>query len=136
SNEVVGEEIAKHFSSLNLVPTFFFVDPWGYKGLSLGLINSVLQHWGCDCVFFFNYNRVNMGLNNEAVRKHMDALFGQARGDALRRRLSGLSSDDRENLIVEELADSLKQMGGSFVLPFTFKNERGNRTTHHLIFAS
>src|SRR6185437_8159366 len=23
-----------------------------------------------------------------------------------------------------------------FVLPFTFKNEKGNRTTHHLIFAT
>ncbi len=136
SNEEVGEQIAKHFSSLSLVPTFFFVDPWGYKGLSLKLINSVLQNWGCDCVFFFNYNRVNMGLNNEVVRRHMDALFGQARGNALRESLIGLSSSDRENVIVEELANSLKQMGASFVLPFAFKNERGTRTTHHLIFAS
>jgi len=54
SNDVVGEEIAKIFAGINLVPTFFFVDPWGYKGLSLRLINSVLQNWGCDCVFFFN----------------------------------------------------------------------------------
>src|SRR5579872_6854201 len=37
SNEVVGDEIAKQFASLRLVPTFFFVDPWGYKGLSLKL---------------------------------------------------------------------------------------------------
>jgi three-Cys-motif partner protein len=117
SNEIVGDEIAKQFASLTLVPTFFFVDPWGYKGLSLKLINAVLQNWGCDCVFFFNYNRVNMGLNNEAVRKHMDALFGQKRGDSLRAKLSHLSSFDRENLIVEELADSLKEMGASFVLP-------------------
>jgi three-Cys-motif partner protein len=136
SNEVVGDEIAKQFASLKLVPTFFFVDPWGYKGLSLKLINSVLQNWGCDCVFFFNYNRVNMGLHNEAVRTHIDALFGQKRGDDLRARLSGLTSTDRENLIVEELANSLKEMGASFVLPFAFKNERGSRTTHHLIFAS
>ncbi|GAC1435316.1 MAG: hypothetical protein NVSMB58_23270 [Terriglobales bacterium] len=35
TNEVVGDRIAKLFESLNLVPTFFFVDPWGYKGLSL-----------------------------------------------------------------------------------------------------
>jgi three-Cys-motif partner protein len=55
-NEVVGDEIAKQFAALKLVPTFFFVDPWGYKGLSLKLINSVLQNWGCDCMFFFNYN--------------------------------------------------------------------------------
>ena len=91
SNQVVGEELAKMFSGLRLVPTFFFVDPWGYKGLSLGLINSVLQNWGCDCVFFFNYNRVNMGLNNDSVREHMDILFGKERADKLRATLSGLS---------------------------------------------
>jgi three-Cys-motif partner protein len=136
SNDVVGEEIAKKFAAINLVPTFFFVDPWGYKGLSLGLINSVLQNWGCDCVFFFNYNRVNMGLNNVAVKEHMDALFGTQRADLLRARLSGLGPEDREMLIVEELSQALKEMGAAFVLPFTFKNERSDRTTHHLIFAT
>ncbi len=136
SNDVVGDDIAKKFAAIKLVPTFFFVDPWGYKGLSLKLINSVLQNWGCDCIFFFNYNRVNMGLNNEVVREHMNALFGKERADALRRRLPGLSPADRENLIVEELANSLKALGAPFVLPFAFKNEKGSRTTHHLIFAS
>jgi len=136
SNDVVGEEIAKMFAGIRLVPTFFFVDPWGYKGLSLKLINSVLQNWGCDCVFFFNYNRVNMGLNNDAVREHMDALFGKERADLLRARLLGLRPEEREMLIVEELSQALKQMGASFVLPFAFKDERSDRTKHHLIFAT
>jgi three-Cys-motif partner protein len=136
SNDVVGEEIAKVFAGIRLVPTFFFVDPWGYKGLSLKLINSVLQKWGCDCVFFFNYNRVSMGLNNDAVREHMDALFGKERADVLRTRLLGLRPEEREMLIVEELSQALKQMGASFVLPFAFKDERSDRTKHHLIFAT
>lgn len=136
SNNVVGEEIAKRFEEINLVPTLFFVDPWGYKGLSLKLINSVLQRWGSDCVFFFNYNRVNMGLNNEAVREHMDALFGKQRADVLRTRLSGLGSEEREMLIVEELSKALQDMGAGFVLPFTFKDGRSNRTKHHLVFAT
>ena len=136
SNNVVGEEIAKRFEEINLVPTLFFVDPWGYKGLSLKLINSVLQRWGSDCVFFFNYNRVNMGLNNEAVREHMDALFGKQRADVLRTRLSGLGSEEREMLVVEELSKALQDMGAGFVLPFTFKDGRSNRTKHHLVFAT
>jgi three-Cys-motif partner protein len=136
TNEVVGERIAKMFGEISLVPTFFFVDPWGYKGLSLGLINSVLQNWGCDCVFFFNYNRVNMGLNNAAVREHMNVLFGEDRAERLREDLAGLNSGDREKLIVEKLSEALKEMGAAFVLPFTFKNELGTRTSHHLIFAT
>src|SRR5580692_846425 len=96
SNELVGEEIEKKLAGLRLVPTFFFVDPWGYKGLSLGLISSVLQNWGSDCVFFFNYNRINMGLNNEAVKQHMNVLFGEERANELRFRLAGLPPNERE----------------------------------------
>lgn len=59
-NEEVGEKIVAMFERMALVPTLFFVDPWGYKGLSLRLINSVLKNWGCDCIFFFNYNRINV----------------------------------------------------------------------------
>lgn len=53
----VGEHVIKQFQKLRLVPTFLFVDPFGYKGLSLQLVQSVIKDWGCDCVFFFNYNR-------------------------------------------------------------------------------
>ena len=42
-NKEVGSEMVKVFSVDQLVPTLFFVDPWGYKGLSLQLVNSVLR---------------------------------------------------------------------------------------------
>ena len=106
-NDEVGSEMVKLFSEIKFIPTLFFVDPWGYKGLSLQLVNSVLQHWGCDCIFFFNYNRINMGLNNPMVQEHMAALFGEKRAVAMREKLEGLSPDDRENYIVEELCEAL-----------------------------
>ena len=135
-NSEVGSEMVKHFSSIQLVPTLFFVDPWGYKGLSLQLVNSVLKDWGCDCIFFFNYNRINMGLNNPMVQEHMAALFGVSRAQTLRKRLEGLSPDDRESCILEELCKALGAKEGRFVLPFSFKNDTGTRTSHHLIFVS
>ena len=135
-NEEVGEQIVKMFEQMRLIPTLFFVDPWGYKGLSLRLINSVLKDWGCDCIFFFNYNRINMGLHNEAVEEHMNALFGEERADQLREKLEPMLPWERELTIVEEIAQALKEMGGKYVLPFRFKNDRGNRTSHHLIFVT
>src|SRR5579864_5831563 len=45
--EEVGDKFVQMFQQIDLIPTFLFVDPWGYKGLSLGLINSVLKNWGC-----------------------------------------------------------------------------------------
>jgi len=128
--------MVKLFSSIHLVPTLFFVDPWGYKGLSLQLVNAVLKDWGCDCIFFFNYNRINMGLSNPMVQEHMAALFGEQRALDLRDRLEGLSPEDRETYVVEELCEALGAKVGRFVLPFSFKNDAGTRTSHHLIFVS
>ncbi len=135
-HEEVGSEIVKLFEKMRFVPTLFFVDPWGYKGLSLGLINSVLRNWGCDCLFFFNYNRINMALTNRIVSEHMNVLFGEQRADVIRQELGGLNPAERESLVLERLAEALKEMGAKFVLPFTFKNERSTRTSHHLIFAT
>lgn len=134
--EEVGTRILEMFEKVRLVPTLFFVDPWGYKGLSLKLINSVLKNWGCDCIFFFNYNRINAGISNSKVKAHMDALFGEVRAESLREKVKNLSPADRELAVVEELAEALKELGGKFVLPFRFVNERGTRTSHHLIFVS
>lgn len=135
-NEEIGTNIVEQFEKTKLVPTLFFVDPWGYKGLSLGLINSVLKNWGCDCIIFFNYNRINMGIANDSVKEHMDVLFGTEHADRLRDKIESLSVQDRELAIIEEIAAALKEMGGKYVLPFCFKNEKGNRTSHHLIFVT
>lgn len=134
--EQVGDQIVAAFESWDHIPTLMFVDPWGYKGLSLRLINSVLKHWACECVFFFNYNRINMGLSNPVVKSHMAALFGEDRAARLMTTLEHMDPAGREVMIVEEMAQALKEMGGEYVLPFGFKNADGTRTTHHLVFVS
>jgi three-Cys-motif partner protein len=134
----VGEEIVKDFESSRLIPSFLFVDPFGYKGLSLRLVNSVLKDWGCDCVFFFNYNRISMGVSNASVQPHMEALFGKERAELLRDKFNAtaLKPMEREAFIVNEMSNALKELGGEFVLPFRFRNPEGTRTTHHLFFVS
>jgi len=135
-NQEVGDQIVKKFETISLIPTLFFVDPWGYKGLSLRLVNSVVKDWGCDAIFFFNYNRINMGLNNSNVEEHMNALFGEERCNKLREKLNGKKPKIRELLIIEELCLALKDYGSAYVLPFRFKNSKGEKTSHHLIFVS
>jgi three-Cys-motif partner protein len=133
-NIEVGVAINKLVRRVQSVPTLLFADPWGYKGLSLQLINSVLKNWGCDCIFFFNYNRINMGLSNPYVEEHMVALFGEQRANALRQRLELLDSEQREQTIVDEFISALQEIGGTFVLPFPFKYDSRARTSHYLVF--
>ncbi|MDR1922962.1 MAG: three-Cys-motif partner protein TcmP [Planctomycetaceae bacterium] len=134
-NEEVGGRIVKMFESKKMVPTLFFVDPWGYEGLSLRLINSVVKDWGCDAIFFFNYNRINMGISNPLVEPHMKALF-EDQFDSLTQIVKKLPPQERESQIIESLCQAIKGYGTRFTLPFRFKNVDGTRTSHHLIFVS
>ena len=135
-NEEVGPDMINIFKNIDFCPTLFFFDPWGYKGLSLGLIESVMKNWGCDGIFFFNYNRVNAGLDNPRVTEHINAIFGDEKATKLREECLGVSKDDREAIIVNELALVIQNMGIDYVLPFCFKDKSGKRTSHHLIFLS
>ena len=132
----IDDEVGQYFTQTQLVPAFSFVDPFGYKGLSLKIVKGVIKDWGCDCVFFFNYNRINAGITNDNVSRHIDALFSKARADKLRQTLPGRHPQFREAVILEALAHEIKDLGGQYVLPFTFKNSAGNRTSHKLIFVS
>ncbi|MDA1050939.1 MAG: three-Cys-motif partner protein TcmP [Planctomycetota bacterium] len=134
----VDESVVKQLEAMKLPPTFLFVDPFGYKGLSLRLINSVLKHWGCDCVFFFNYNRVNAGMGHKGVKNHLDEIFGEERANRIRQRFSeqSVKVNAREAFIVDEMKCALEEMGGKFVLPFRFRDPEEKRTTHHLFFVS
>jgi three-Cys-motif partner protein len=100
----VGADAQTMFLRAQGCPTFSFIDPFGYKGLSRGIIQSVISDWGCDCVFFFNYSRINAGINNDAVRHHMDALFGAGRIDRMRSALVDANPSTREAMVLEELA--------------------------------
>jgi three-Cys-motif partner protein len=62
---IISEVFAPRLSGMR-TPSFIFADPCGYKGLSLRLIASALKPFGNDCIFFFNYNRINMKISYAA----------------------------------------------------------------------
>lgn len=135
----VDEDVVKQFETARkMPPTFLFLDPWGYKGLSLRLIGSVLRHFGSDCVFFFNYNRINAGMGHGGVKNHLDEIFGTERVNRIRQRFAekAIPTSRREAFIVDEMKSALEEMGGKFVLPFRFRDPEEKRTTHHLFFVS
>jgi hypothetical protein len=114
----------------------FFLDPWGYKGLTLDLIGAAIKDWGCECILFFNYNRINPGIANIAVSSLMEGLFGSRRTELLRQRLRGLAPDQRQNAILDTFIEALGEVGGSHVLPFVFESEDRDRTSHYVVFVS
>jgi three-Cys-motif partner protein len=136
SNVDVGESIGAQLSPIAGVPSYTFVDPFGYKGVSLDLLRRMLSGWGCDLVLFFSYNRISAALTNPNVEKHAQELFGKDRLAQVRSRIAGKRPAERERIILAAFEEALREMGFEFVQPFAFEMQDANRRSHHLIFVT
>lgn len=132
-NEEINAEVAEILNDCKLVPSLIFIDPWGYKGFSLQLIASGVKDFGCDCVSFFNYSRINMQLDNDKIPKsNFDEIFN-CDAAQLAIMLKGKTPRQREKIILDTLQTGASSRGIKFVLPFRFDSEV-NRTSHFIIF--
>jgi len=132
----VDRTISYELGNQSLIPSLVFVDPWGYKGLALDLIENILKHWGCEVIFFFNYNRVNLGINNHLVEEYMSQLFGPKLLPQLQKDLVMANPEQRQSRIIEGITNAIRSSGGRYIAMFEFKGSKGQRTSHYIIFAS
>jgi len=116
------------------VPTLIFLDPCGYKGLSLKLVASVLGGFGNDCIFFFNYSRINMKLDLEIMNRSIDEFFERDTANALRTEIQNRKPPEREGIILTAVKSAIRQ-AGAIPLVFRFRSDNG-RISHHLVYAS
>lgn len=132
TNIVVDRSMAEHEFS---IPTLVFADPCGYKGLSLALITSALQGFGNDCLFFFNYSRVNMKLSYPVMDDSINEFFEKERAEALRQEIALRNPPAREEVVLNAIRSAIKKAKGIPVV-FAFRTREGGGTSHHLVFAS
>jgi len=142
-NEKVDKNTEAYFTKIR-IPTLTFLDPFGYMGLTRGLIEAVVtKTWGCDCIFFFSYSSINRALSAKGYfTEHMEALFGTQRAAKLEAKMQSIQGSDkgkpreREAIILDALTDALEELnkGNMFVRTFRFK--KGKRTSHMLVFVT
>lgn len=133
TRKVVAKALAPRLEQLS-IPTFTFADPCGYKGLSLRLITATLKGFGNDCLFFFNYNRINMKLGYPVMDESINEFFEPGRAAALRAEVGALAPPARERRVLLAIEQALAD-AGALPLSFAFRTEGGG-TSHHLVFAS
>src|SRR5207253_1588115 len=135
-SDQIDTRVEDIFAGTRMVPTLSFIDPYGYKGLTATLVKAIGKDWGSDCIFFFNYRRINAALTNDNFRRHMNALFGIERVDRMRAALKAMRPALRVDYIMEMLAEALRAEGFSYMLAFRFKDDNGTRTTHALVYVT
>ena len=125
-----------HFETAHVVPSFMFLDPFGYNGVTVKLIRAILKDWGCDVAFFFCFKRMPGAIMNNLVRPHMDELFGHDRVTELRSILPNLKTpSEKEAVILAALEASLNAIGGRYIQTFRFRSPTGV-IIHHLVFVT
>lgn len=134
--DTIGSEVVKELKDIELIPSLIFIDPFGYKGLSLDLIGSTIKDWGCDCIFFFNYNRINAAITNSFMKAHVDAIFGEETANFLRENVSKLNAEEREELILKCFMDELRKIKGEYSISFKFFQEDRSKTSHFIFFVA
>jgi three-Cys-motif partner protein len=135
-NEEASVDFVERLHLKSETPKLYFLDPFGYKTLTMPLLRTVLEGWA-ECIFFFNYRRVIAALNNSVFKSHVERLFGTSRLATLKRDLSTENSAQaREAIVLKYLSAALVDAGAKHVMNFSFKVEDAHRSTHHLIFAT
>ena len=125
-------------------PIFSFVDPWGYKDVSFSQIHNLVRPIGSDCILFFNVNRILQDINKPSSNIHMNELFGKELPNALDVAKDPLLSQKQKGesfvkLFSRNLYDmyftTFKNLNHSlFVLPFAFRQDNANKTSHYIVF--
>lgn len=136
-NETVERDFYNRLNIPTNMPVLSFVDPFGYKGLTMNLINHLINNSGSDCIFFFNYNRINMALSsNTKFDEHLKSLFGDTRTAELKKRLANQPPEQREPIVLNALIEALRENKSNYVLPFKFYSTEMLRTSHFIIFVT
>ncbi len=111
-----------------LVPTFAFVDPFGFKGVPIELISSLVRDKRSELFILFSYNAVNRWIDHPLQQKNMRDLFGCESY----RDVSGFSPDERKRYLSELYAQQLRTVGKfPYVSQFEMIEKNG-RTSYFL----
>jgi len=142
----VNDSFFEQVKDSTIIPSLSFIDPFGYCGVSVDLLNFLIRSFGCDIILFFNYNDINRGLTNLSVKDRMESIFTPELHEKLCKKLNNISNpQERERLIINYFTKAMRSKYNKenprskkkiYVFSFRFQFEKKNRTSHYVFFIS
>lgn len=119
----LGDEILGSMKkNEGLAPTFFFVDPFGYKDVPLGLMQKLLAFRACEMLIYFDFNSVNRFATAGNVDDRFEALFGTAGF-----KNAPASGPERQEYLRDLYEKQLREVGNfAYVRSFAMVRESGH----------
>ena len=120
----------------HLIPTFAFLDPFGFSHTPFSLIKRIARHPHCEVLITFMYEEINRFLDADYTNKaaQYDALFGTTEWRTITQ--SAATSQERRNKLHNLYQNRLKQVAGvHYVRSFCMRNQH-NATDYFLFFGT
>ncbi|MHA2788364.1 three-Cys-motif partner protein TcmP [Corynebacterium sp. S7] len=125
----LATEIVSGRQSKKQVPTFAFIDPFGFKDVPLDLISKLVEHEKSELFILFSFNAVNRWIKTKSQKDNLDALFGCEDYS----QCDGMSPPDRKIFLADLYERQLKKVCRfEYVSRFEMKKRDGNRTSYFL----
>jgi len=114
-------------------PTLIFLDQFGYSGVSMELIRTILEAPSCELVEFMNWRDLNRFLGDETKWSGIDRAFG---GQEWRKVLDVEEPLKRSQAYIESYDQALRERGGArYSWSFSMYDD-ANRPLCWLVFCS
>jgi len=116
-----------------LVPSFFFIDPFGFSGVPFGLVSEILTIPRTEVFFTFMYRELGRFLERPELEPTIDELFGTDPWRECRELTGGARESCLRELYVSQLRE---QAGVKYVWSFKVRMTEKRQTIYYLIHAT
>jgi three-Cys-motif partner protein len=124
----LAQELVDHRGEKSFVPTFAFIDPFGWKGVPIDLIANLVRDKRSELFILFSFNSVNRWIGHEKQQANMLRLFGCEDY----RNAEGMKPADRKTYLAALYERQLMNLGKfAYVSKFEMI-EKSGRTSYFL----
>lgn len=129
--------LMEHQNNINRpIPTFVFIDPFGYSHAPLSIIRRIMSLPMCEVLVNFMYDEINrfLGVSDPVRQQYYDRLFGTDQWRQVAQQSA--NADERRNLLHDLYRHQLLSAGKArYVRSFQMRNKY-NATDYFLFFGT
>lgn len=118
-------------------PLYSFIDPFGYKGYSLEVIDNVTKDWAWDCLFYLSIAGLVRNIQIPEQEQNLRVFFGDKGYNKLRQRIEERRAiSPFSELIFTDIEQILRERRKYFMAPYCVEFDDKKRPSHFLVFLS